>query len=102
MRSVGWYRKTFGPGRLNRMPPVVDCSHYVRAEISSQRGKVILLVSVDNAGKIPKSLPYSVQYMLPGWEPNVNKSVLLGDNGRVLWSRSEDSQAVHKNGAVIH
>lgn len=95
--KAAWYRKHFGKGAvaLSKIPADFPAS-YIPAELSSTRGEVILLCAVDNANKVPKCFKASVQFMMPGWEPNVNKLVLLGDNGRLYFEKPESSQATNK------
>jgi hypothetical protein len=78
--SRNWYLKHFGPARMAQRPLDIPES-YLLVELSSSQGRPLLLCPVNKANKLPKSTPCQVQFMFEGWEPDVNKSALLGVDG---------------------
>lgn len=81
-KKASWYRDHFGDHAMRRVPRG-DLSTYLPAEISSYKGSPVLLVSVNNANRVPRALGINVQFMFEGWEPNVNKFCLVGEDGVV-------------------
>lgn len=69
--------------RLNRVPLEIPPDTAVGYLGRDSQGRAVILTSVDNVNKFPKSFMHRIQTVLPFWEPSGEQLILVHQTGRV-------------------